>query len=97
MLCLILDAHDIELRPLYIHSAANCIADYASQLACSGDYHGDYMLVSTARFAALQAQWGACTVDAFASPATAQLPRFWTEFVHRGVRGRGRLRAGLAW
>ena len=65
-LCLLLDACDIELRPLYIRSAANLVADYASRLACSGDY-----ALARARFDALQAQWGACTVDAFASPATA--------------------------
>lgn len=36
----------------------------------------DYALTRT-RFEALQAAWGECTVDAFASPATALLPRYW--------------------
>ena len=69
-----LDANDIELRPVYIRSAANVIADFASRLAVSGDY-----TLSRARFLELQSTWGVCTVDAFASPATAQLPRFWSE------------------
>ena len=34
----VLDAHDIDLRALYIRSASNVIADRASRLAVSGDY-----------------------------------------------------------
>ena len=68
----VLDAHDIDLRALYIRSAANVIADRASRLAVSGDY-----ALTRTRFEALQAAWGECTVDAFASPATALLPRYW--------------------
>ena len=34
----LLDSMDIELRPLYIRSAENIIADYASRLAARGDY-----------------------------------------------------------
>jgi len=69
----VLDAHDIELRPLYIQSAQNLIADRASRLAASGDY-----ALARGRFESLQAAWGRCTVDAFASPATTLLPRYWT-------------------
>ena len=36
-LWLLLDACDIELRPLYIRSAENTIADYASRLASTGE------------------------------------------------------------
>lgn len=38
---------------------------------------GDYKVTPNV-FAAAQAKWGECTVDAFASEATALLPRFWT-------------------
>ena len=69
----VLDSQDIELRPLYIRSAENVIADYASRLAFSGDY-----MHALARFEAVQSRWGRCTVDGFASPATALLPRYWT-------------------
>ena len=69
----VLDSQDIELRPLYIRSAENVIADYASRLAFSGDY-----MLALARFEAVQSRWGRCTVDGFASPATALLPRYWT-------------------
>ena len=92
----LLDTHDIELRPVYIRSAANVIADFASRLAFSGDY-----VLSRARFLALQAMWGECTVDAFASPATAQLPRYWSEFPIAGAEATDALaqewRGELVW
>ena len=69
----VLDEYDIQLRPLYIRSAMNVIADYASRLAFSGDY-----VISLSRLRSIEAMWGRCTVDAFASPATALLPRYWT-------------------
>jgi len=69
----VLEYADIELRPLYIRSAENVIADYASRLAFSGDY-----LLARYIFDRVTEWWGACTVDAFASPATALLPRYWT-------------------
>ena len=69
----LLDNYDIALRPVYIRSAENRIADAASRLACSRDY-----VISRARFESVQRAWGWCTVDAFASSATAQLPRYWT-------------------
>jgi hypothetical protein len=69
----LLEAHDISLHPVYIRSAMNHIADAASRLACSRDY-----VIVRACFEELQWRWGWCTVDAFASAATAQLPRYWT-------------------
>ena len=68
----LLDAYDISLRAVYIRSAENRIADAASRLACSRDY-----VIVRALFEMLMARWGWCTVDAFASAATAQLPRYW--------------------
>ena len=68
----LVDRYDITLRPIYIRSAANKVADAASRMACSGDY-----VIDWARFEQLQRAWGWCTVDAFASAATAQLPRYW--------------------
>jgi hypothetical protein len=78
----VLDAADIELRPLYIRSAENVIADWASRLAFSGDY-----MLRPSAAARLQAEWGACTVDAFSSPATALLPRYWTPGSIEGASG----------
>jgi hypothetical protein len=69
----LLDSQDIELRPLYIRSAANILADRASRLAAAFDY-----MLRPALFQDIQRLWGRCTVDAFASPATALLPRYWT-------------------
>ena len=69
----LIDNYDIVLRPVYIRSAENRIADAASRLACSGDY-----VIARDRFEAVQRMWGWCSVDAFASAATAQLSRYWT-------------------
>ena len=67
-------SHDISLRALYIRSAENVVADRQSRLARHREYaiqqHVFHMLTSL---------WGACSVDGFASAATAQLQRFWTE------------------
>lgn len=38
-------------------------------------------------FEEAQKRWGACTIDAFASPATAMLPRFWTASASNGSAG----------
>jgi hypothetical protein len=78
----LLDEFDISLRPLYIRSAENVIADYASRLAFSGDY-----AILRARFEAVERMWGRCTIDAFASPATALLPRYWTPGPIEGSAG----------
>ena len=69
----LLDTEDIELRVLYIRSAENTIADFASRLAAPRDY-----VVSRWVFERVQEMWGTCTIDAFASAATSMLPRFWT-------------------
>ena len=69
----LLATHDISLHPVYIRSAENRIADAASRMACSGDY-----ALARQHFEEVQQRWGWCTIDAFASAATAQLPRFWT-------------------
>ncbi|KAL1504118.1 hypothetical protein AB1Y20_010528 [Prymnesium parvum] len=73
----LLHAYDIALHPVYIRSAANRIADAASRMAA----HRDYTLARP-HFERLQRRWGWCTVDAFASPATAQLPRYWVPAHH---------------
>ena len=75
----LLAAHDISLHPVYIRSADNKVADAASRMAAPRDY-----VLSRATFELIQRSWGWCTVDAFASPATAQLPRFWTAPGHAG-------------
>jgi hypothetical protein len=72
-LWLLLDANDIILHPQYIRSADNFIADAASRLAASGDY-----VLRRRYFDHIMRVWGWCTIDAFASPATAQLPRYWS-------------------
>jgi len=69
----ILARHDIALHPTYIASAQNVIADEASRMAAARDY-----CIKRSTFVHIQRLWGACTVDAFASAATAQLPRFWS-------------------
>jgi hypothetical protein len=38
-------------------------------------------------FEDVQKQWGVCTIDAFASAATALIPRFWTEKKTPGAEG----------
>ena len=70
----VLDFDDISLRAVYIRSAENRVADYYSRLARPRDY-----TISRALLDQVQSWWGPCTVDAFASAATAQLQRFWSE------------------
>ena len=70
----VLDWWDIALRPRHIRSSANVAADLMSRLAAAGDYRVEYSILAKA-----QATFGvSCTVDAFASAATAMLPRYWT-------------------
>jgi len=76
----LLDTQDIELRAVYIRSAANILADRASRLASPRDY-----MLDTALFSAAQVRWGQFTVDAFASPATALLPRYWAAHCVEGA------------
>jgi hypothetical protein len=73
LLWYVMDLHDISLQPVYIRSAENKLADWASRLAAPGDY-----LAAPDVFALAQRN-AAFTVDAFASAATAQVPRYWTE------------------
>ena len=74
LLIQVLDWWDIALRPRYIRSSANVAADLMSRLAAAGDYRVEYSILAKA-----QATFGvSCTVDAFASAATAMLPRYWT-------------------
>ena len=70
----VLDFDDISLRAVYIRSAANRVADYYSRLARPRDY-----TVRRSHLEQVQGWWGQCTVDAFASAATAQLQRFWSD------------------
>ena len=74
LLVKLLSEHDISLRAQYIRSADNWDADYHSRLVRPHEYR-----IERAIFELLSARWGACSVDAFASEATAQLPRFWAE------------------
>lgn len=74
LLAEILDKHEIHLRAIYIRSADNVVADFFSRLAAPHDYR-----IAEARFESVQAMWGRCTVDAFASGATARLQRWWAE------------------
>jgi len=51
--------------------------DLATAIDASGITPKDYK-VSRKVFEEVQRKWGECTIDAFASPATALCPRFWT-------------------
>jgi len=70
----VLDWNDISIRALYIRSAENKIADYFSRIARARDYR-----IVASIFELAQSWWGPCTVDAFASTASALLPRFWSD------------------
>jgi hypothetical protein len=70
----VLDWNDVSLRAIYIRSAENVVADHYSRIARPGDY-----LVAPEPLQSVQRWWGMCTVDAFASGATAQSSRFWAE------------------
>ena len=50
------------------------VADYFSRIARAHEY-----AISRDVFEQVAAWWGECTVDAFASAATAQLHRYWAE------------------
>ena len=47
---------------------------------------GDYIITRTV-FDESQKRWGTCTIDAFASAATALLPNFWSFKPHAGCAG----------
>ena len=70
----VLDDYDISIRALYIRSELNVVADLYSRVA----RHREYILRRSV-FEHVCALWGSCSVDAFASQASAQLHRFWSE------------------
>ena len=70
----LLAANDISLRATYIRSALNYVADYFSRLARPHEF-----AIAHDVFRRVCAWWGTCTVDAFASAATALSPRYWAE------------------
>jgi hypothetical protein len=70
----VLDVNDISVRAVYIRSAENKVADFYSRLARPRDY-----TIAQHLFERVQSWWGECSVDAFASEATARLPRFWSD------------------
>jgi hypothetical protein len=74
LLVKLLSEHDISLRARYIRSADNWEADYQSRMVRPHEYR-----LARSIFETLSERWGACSVDAFSSEATAQLPRFWAE------------------
>jgi hypothetical protein len=67
----LLDTNDIHIRPRYIRSAANILADTLSREVDREDIQ-----LSPGMFAHLQARWGPHTIDIFASMLNTQLPRF---------------------
>ena len=74
LLVALLDENDVFLRCRYIRSEDNVVADYFSRIARAREYTIDLSI-----FQAVSRWWGACSVDAFASDASALLPRFWAE------------------
>ena len=68
----LLETNDITLRAKYIRSAANVWAD---KLSRDRDGQGDWMLHPDL-FGQLDKEWGAHTVDRFATANNAQLVRF---------------------
>ena len=66
--------------PFHINIVANAsdnIIANAAIVDSKGAVPGDYK-IARAVFEDAQRKWGECTIDAFASAATALLPRFWT-------------------
>ena len=60
--------------------------DSEGKLATAEVAPEDYT-VQRSVFEEAQKRWGACTIDAFASPATGMLPRFWTASACNGSAG----------
>ena len=78
----ILDLHDISLRALYIRSAENIVADHFSRVVCPKEYS-----IAPDLFTLVAGWWGTPSVDAFASPASALTPRYWSERPTVGAEG----------
>ena len=74
MLIEVLDLNDISLRTRWLRSSENYVADFFSRLVQPREFR-----IAEHIFEQVQGWWGSCTVDAFAGPATALLPRFWAE------------------
>jgi hypothetical protein len=74
LLVAVLDENDTSLRTRYIRSADNVVADYYSRIAQAREYQIDPLI-----FEEVAGYWGACSLDAFASEASAMLPRYWAE------------------
>jgi hypothetical protein len=70
-LWLLLHSASIDLRAVYIRSAANVWADDLSRRIDPWDYS-----VTPSLFRRLMRLWGPCTVDRFAAPHNRMLPRF---------------------
>ncbi|KOO35267.1 hypothetical protein Ctob_014608 [Chrysochromulina tobinii] len=72
---------------LDVHAdAANVQSGVREVIDVSGIMPGDYK-ISRDVFEETTKRWGDCTIDAFASVATATLPRFWTETPKLGAEG----------
>ena len=78
----LLDVNDISLRALYIRSAENIVADHFSRVVQPREY-----AISPAIFTTISEWWGVPSVDAFASAATALVPRYWSERPTPGAEG----------
>jgi len=78
----LLDLHDISLRAVYIRSALNVVADFYSRAARPREY-----AVAPHVFSQVAGWWGAPSVDAFASTASAVTHRFWSEAPTLGAEG----------
>jgi len=74
-LWLLCDTCDIELKPLYIRSAANVWADRLSR-----DLDKDDWKLNPWEFRRKDKEWGPHTVDRFASATSAQLPRYYSQY-----------------
>ena len=78
----VLERLDCELSVHYIRSAENKVADYFSRIAAPKDYQ-----LKQETFDSIMGTVAYCTVDAFASAATARLPRYWTREPEPGSAG----------
>ena len=78
----VLEKLDCELSVHYIKSAENKVADYFSRIAAPKDYQ-----LKQETFDSIMGSVAYCTVDAFASAATARLPRYWTREPEPGSAG----------
>lgn len=71
--------HGVHLSVEWIPRAENEYADYMSRAIESDDWG-----VQPAVFAALASEWGNPSVDLFATPANAQVPRYVSRYAYHG-------------